>query len=396
MKILSITAQKPNSTGSGVYLTEVVKALKEQGHVQAVMAGVVREDKVELPEGVKLYPVYFESEELPYPVVGMSDEMPYRSTRYKDMTEEMTVSFRNAFLKVLDCAVKEENPDLILCHHLYYLTALVRERYPERKVYGFCHNTDLRQMENTTFQREFIRKQIPVLDRIFALQKMQKDSIEKTYQMTGKSIQIIGTGYNSHLFYITGKKPSGRDQIKRMIFAGKITQKKGVKSFLRALNLLEYDRDHLKITLAGGAGNEKEYKEIVELAGQCKYQVEFAGCVSQTRLAELYNESDIFVLPSMFEGLPLTVIESLACGDSVVMTELPGVKEWLEEAVPGADIRYVQLPRMRGVDEPVEEDLPVFEERLAETLGEALAENIQIVSDVSNVSWMKIAEEIVR
>lgn len=39
MKILSITAQKPSSTGSGVYLTEVVKALKEQGHVQAVMGG---------------------------------------------------------------------------------------------------------------------------------------------------------------------------------------------------------------------------------------------------------------------------------------------------------------------------------------------------------------------
>ena len=69
MKILSITAQKPSSTGSGVYLTEVVKALKEQGHVQAVMAGVTREDNVELPEGVTLYPVYFESEELPYPVL---------------------------------------------------------------------------------------------------------------------------------------------------------------------------------------------------------------------------------------------------------------------------------------------------------------------------------------
>lgn len=396
MKILSITAQKPGSTGSGVYLTEVVKALKEQGHVQAVMAGVTREDKVCLPEDVKLYPVYFESEALPFPVVGMSDEMPYKSTRYKDMTETMTECFKKAFLRVLDEAVSKEEPDLILCHHLYYLTALVRERYPEKKVYGFCHNTDLRQMENIPFQREFIRKEIPKLDRIFALQKMQKEAIRKTYPVTGDSIQIIGTGYNNHIFFSTGEKASSNDRIKRMIFAGKITQKKGVKSFLRALNLLEYDKEHLKITLAGGAGNEKEYKEIIKLAKQCKYKVEFAGCVSQSRLAELYNESDIFVLPSMFEGLPLTVIESLACGDSVVMTELPGVKEWLDETVPGADIRYVPLPRMKGADEPVEEELPAFEERLAKSLDMALKERRHVISDVSNISWQKIAEEVIR
>jgi len=39
MRILSITAQKPHSTGSGVYLTETVRGFKELGHTQAVIAG---------------------------------------------------------------------------------------------------------------------------------------------------------------------------------------------------------------------------------------------------------------------------------------------------------------------------------------------------------------------
>ena len=47
----------------------------------------------------------------------------------------------------------------------------------------------------------------------------------------------------------------------------------------------------------------------------------------------------------------LTVIEALACGDRVVMTDLPGVKEWIDTYAPGADIRYVTLPLMRNVDE---------------------------------------------
>ena len=74
-------------------------------------------------------------------------------------------------------------------HHLYYLTALVREHYPEKKVYGFCHNTDLRQMKNTSFQREFIRSQIPRLDRIFALQEAQKEKIRQIYPVKSESMR---------------------------------------------------------------------------------------------------------------------------------------------------------------------------------------------------------------
>ena len=50
---------------------------------------------------------------------------------------------------------------------------------------------------------------------------------------------VIGTGYNSHVFRITGEKPGKKDEVVRLVFAGKITQKKGVKSLLRAMNLLD-------------------------------------------------------------------------------------------------------------------------------------------------------------
>lgn len=46
MRILSITAQKPDSTGSGVYMTELIKNWQKQGHEQAAVAGVYIEDKV--------------------------------------------------------------------------------------------------------------------------------------------------------------------------------------------------------------------------------------------------------------------------------------------------------------------------------------------------------------
>ena len=75
-------------------------------------------------------------------------------TRYRDMTEEMAGQFKAAFLEVLDEAIEKENPDIILCHHLYYLTALIRH-YPAKEYMDFCHNTDLRQMESISFEKKF-------------------------------------------------------------------------------------------------------------------------------------------------------------------------------------------------------------------------------------------------
>ena len=45
MKILSVTAQKPDSTGSGIYLTELVRGFKKKAIIQSVIAGVTKADQ---------------------------------------------------------------------------------------------------------------------------------------------------------------------------------------------------------------------------------------------------------------------------------------------------------------------------------------------------------------
>ena len=90
---------------------------------------------------------------------------------------------------------------------------------------GFCHNTDLRQMQKTDLEREYITGQIRRLDRIFALHAEQKRTIQDIYDVPKEKIQVIGMGYNSHIF----KNESLRvnDGVTRIAFAGKISVKKG-------------------------------------------------------------------------------------------------------------------------------------------------------------------------
>lgn len=399
MRILSITAQKPNSTGSGVYLTELVKEYEILGHEQAVVAGVYREDLIELPDGVAFYPVYFCEEGLPYPIVGMSDEMPYISTKYCEMSPEMVEQFRSSFMSVIERAVEELQPDLILCHHLYLLTALVREHFPGRKVYGFCHNTDLRQMQKTDLEREFIRREIGKLDHIFVPQRAQEEGVLTLYPVDKEKITRVGMGYNNQIFHLA-EESCDKEGVTSLVFAGKIAEKKGVKSLLRAMALLgdekELDMNRVQLLLAGSTGNEEEYQMIEGLAGRCPCKVKFLGRLSQSELARVYQQSDIFVLPSFFEGIPLTVIEALACGDRVVMTDLPGIKEWIASVSSDADVRYVTLPRMRNADEPLEEDLPEFECMLADALKASVLQKETHLADVSQISWEAIAKEVLR
>ena len=45
MRILNVTAQKPNSTGSGIFLMELMKEFAEVGHEQALVAGVYPQEE---------------------------------------------------------------------------------------------------------------------------------------------------------------------------------------------------------------------------------------------------------------------------------------------------------------------------------------------------------------
>ncbi|MCR5784176.1 MAG: glycosyltransferase [Eubacterium sp.] len=394
MKVLSITAQKPSSTGSGVYLAELVKSFAKSGIKQAVIAGVYKEDEVTLPDETLFYPVYFKTPTLPFAICGMSDEMPYESTRYMDMTPDMVKKHKAAFVAAAKKAVDEFDPDVILCHHLYLMTAAIREAFPNKTIYGFCHNTDIRQMKKHNLCNEFIASNIRKLDKIFVLRDIHKDLVKEVYGADESIISVMGMGYNSDIFHpYENKSQSG---ITRIIYAGKIAEKKGVICLIKALGLLDIPPEKLEIKFAGGAGNEEEYALIKNLADSSKYNIEFLGRLDQITLSAYYGASDIYVLPSFYEGIPLTVIEALACGCKVVMSDIPGLKNWFSQNAPGADITYVTLPTMQNEDEPVARELPEFEKRLSKALFECINKNATTKADLSSLSWDSIAERCIK
>lgn len=392
MKILSITAQKPDSTGSGVYLTETVRGFAALGHQQAVIAGVYRDDRFSLPEGVVKYPVYFDTPELPFHIPGMSDEMPYPSTVYSQMDQDMYCRFRDAFADTLLRAISEFQPDLILCHHLYLLTSFVQELCGSiLPVRGICHGTDLRQMQKNDKWQDYIKARISGLDRVFCLHNEQRQLAEKVYGLHQAQAKVVANGYNSRVFFDKGERAPHKDI--RLVYAGKISEKKGVMTLLRTLPLLGWEKNDFSLLLAGGWGSEEQKQQAEALIAEGGYDVELAGCLDQHRLAEEFNRGDVFVLPSFYDGLPLVLAESMSCGMKVVCTDLPGIRPWMDEYVPGHGIRFVTPPRMVDIDTPLEEDLPRFRQELAAAIREAAAAPAG-KPDLFAVSWEAVCRRM--
>ena len=392
MRILSVTAQKPDSTGSGVYLTELVKGFQALGCPQAVVCGMAAGESISFPEGIELFPVKYQTKELPFPVCGMSDEMPYESTRYRDLDEVMTEQLLAAFREKITEAVETFRPDVILCHHLYFAASLVRQLYPEIPVYGQCHGSDLRQLETNQWQRQWILEQISKLNGVFALQEAQKEHICRAFALTAQQVRVVGTGYNSKVFYQNDNY--FRDPEKtRYLFAGKLSEKKGVYSLLRCLKHLK-NPEPAELYLAGGCGSEEELEKLRKYAENCPCPVSFLGKLDQAALAAQMNRCDVFVLPSFYEGLPLVLIEAMACGMKTVCTDLPGIQPWLAQALPDSGAVFVEPPSFCGADEPVQEELPAFEQRLAAAMEAAALSKLPDQEQVSQLSWEALCRKL--
>ncbi len=363
LKILHVLSQRPDSTGSGIYLQAMVREAAARGHGNFVIAGIQSDQTAELdgiaPAQCRL--VQFDGEDIPFRIPGMTDIMPYPSTRFRDLTPAELETYEAVFTRVLSEVVAAFQPDIIHSHHLWLVSALARRLFPAIPLVTSCHGTDLRQFANCPHLRAQVLSGCTRLDAALALSSAQKADIEDNYGLPPERIVVTGAGYNDRLFTV-GLKPAPFPV--QLVYAGKMIRAKGLPCLLRALPQVTTPNWQLHL-VGGGSGAERD--ECLRLAASLGERVVVHGQVPQARLAEIFRRAHVFVLSSFFEGLPLVVLEALASGCRVVATALPGVRE-AAEGIGKDYIALVPTPRLRQLDQPYPEDLPAFERDMARIL----------------------------
>lgn len=382
-KILHIIAQYPGKTGSGVFLQSLVNEGSKLNYKQGVVAATSKKlDKVEFKGEVDFYPVEFNCEKLNFNIVGMSDTMPYDSTKYSDLTEDMLNKWTKCFRETIKSAIEEFKPSVIITHHLFLLATIVNELRGNIKMIVLSQGTELRQIKKLPKYREIVIDGCKNVDLVCALNEYQKREIVNIYGIDEKKVKVMGVGYNSEVFF------NKRDikKLRRITYAGKISYSKGVKCLISAFKSIE--DENLELFLAGsGSDEEKEIKEFAKNDSRIK----FLGALEQNNLANIIRESEVFILPSFYEGLPLVIMEALACKTKVIMSNIKGVKPWVGDKINSSGvIEYIELPRMLEVDKPYEEDIKSYEESIKNCILKMLSRKVDfesILEEVESRSW---------
>jgi glycosyltransferase involved in cell wall biosynthesis len=404
LRILHLLSQQPAKTGSGVALLAMVRHAAESGHIQHAVIGLPAEEPLPAiaPLGAKeIFAVRFDRAPVAFNIPGMSDVMPYPSTRFSTFSAEMLESYLLAFSDVLEAAVANFEPDLIHSNHLWLMTALARTQFPQIPLCVASHGTELRQLKNAPQLAPFVTGPCSAVDMAFALHPENKQNLMAAYGLTDNRVRVVGAGYRDDFFNIpTECVPADDREVLRIVYAGKISAPKGVPWLIDAMDRVRVPPGKTVELLLAGTAAGPERDEIQKRAARYK-NVKFLGALSQEALAGVLQQADVFVLPSFFEGLPLVVIEAMACGCRAVMTDLPGLDSWLPDGLREDEyVSPVPLPRLIGTDKPVPGDLPRFTQDLADALSRQLDNAVQCGSAacaagrLAPFSWRAVYERV--
>ncbi len=206
----------------------------------------------------------------------------------------------------------------------------------------FIHNDIQKQMQSKENANAILWRQFPqayfLLESLLVKQFSQivscnSESVklyQQRYPMITERVSFIKNTVDDQIFYPLSpeekqeKKAALARKLKLskdtqfILFAGRLHPQKDPILLVRAIPTLADLNVHLLI--AGDGELASEVRLEIERLGLSK-RVSMFGSITQTNLAELHQIASVFVLSSAYEGMPLVVLEALACGTPIVTTK---------------------------------------------------------------------------
>ena len=142
----------------------------------------------------------------------------------------------------------------------------------------------------------------------------------------------------------------------RILYVGRLTALKGMPVLLEAMVELLASAPDVELVVIGDGPDRADFEQEAQRLGVAS-SVSFRGVRSPEEVAEALASSDVFVLPSFAEGVPVSLMEALAAGVPVVATPVGGVGELVLDGVNGRLVRPADPVRLAAA--------------LAELLGDA-------------------------
>jgi glycosyltransferase involved in cell wall biosynthesis len=125
-----------------------------------------------------------------------------------------------------------------------------------------------------------------------------------------------------------------REKARQLLYAGRLAAEKGLPVLFESLRMLADKGYEFELTLIGDGEDRQDLEALGRELG-IDGRLVFSGYVGQDGVREYLLRSDVFILPSFAEGVPVSLMEAMACGIPVLATYVGGVAELVEAEKSG-------------------------------------------------------------
>jgi glycosyltransferase involved in cell wall biosynthesis len=150
------------------------------------------------------------------------------------------------------------------------------------------------------------------------------------YNLPPDRVWFIPNGVGPEFFHARAFSPGIAT---KLLFVGTWIDHKGIYYLAKAFEKVLRAIPEARLTIAGCIVPEEEVRRCFAPTAQAALEV--WPFVSRAEISSLYAEHEIFVLPSLMEGMPLVVLEAMASGMPVVTTESSGMTDLIEDSHDG-------------------------------------------------------------
>jgi len=244
---------------------------------------------------------------------------------------------------VLSRIMKEYRPDVVHSRNWGALEAVVAARLSGVPVAIHSeHGYEVDMMAGLPMRRRMIRRAIyPMADGIFTVSSELRDYHAKQAWFDPAKIRVIHNGVDTHKFQPDAR---WREEARRKFgvagagefvigSVGRMVAIKDHPSLLQAAAELVRRGINVKVLLAGAGPELEKHQAMVAGMPELAQRVNFLG--ASGNVTEILNALDVFVLPSLLEGMSNTILEAMACGVPVVATRVGGNPELVREGKTG-------------------------------------------------------------
>ncbi len=181
----------------------------------------------------------------------------------------------------------------------------------------------------------YISKVCRSCDRIICQSGLASDELIRLFGVDRDRIEVIQNWIDTSRFLNPPVRKPAPDNVIRIIYAGWLHPKKGIQHLMPAMRLLADQRADFELTICG-SGSLYGWVQTQRVELGLERNVEVLGWVKNEEVFQRFFQADIFLLPSLAEGMPNALLQAMGCGLPVVTTNVSSIPAIIEDGRNGS------------------------------------------------------------